>query len=1001
MLTSSPSQELSNINNNTGINKVLYTTHDIINNHHSIQDNIENSASTVSDTVDDIVIVAYPEYKEDVRQLLIQHSDNCDECIQSPLEETHYFNDTTNLYFKATEAQIRAISKLDKVKSAVSKKEIQQNIKLAYDRHLFPGIGKNLTGTSLLTKIIDRNTSFDPITSKNGGTFVVNASAAMIPSDISNYCLALSTYINLSSSNYGLYSHDSPFIANTINFPNTAGINLSSYNIGENVDVIVIDSGIDPNHPEFLNANGSTRVVLQNWTTFKDDLGNTIQPTQSASYYSDPYGHGTFCASIIGGNTCGWAPGCSIYSLKSVDAGADSFSVINALKLVRAFILDKKEKNINRPTIINNSWGYSAYSLFKNMLQDINLTNRETGNTDRTYGGNNIVVEAINSLIDDIISVGGIIVTAAGNNNDYIIPVSEQIDHTYFLIPYGYSYIDFPRSGYIDNTKAIENIRSNNLSSVYESSYRLGMCPDTLSAFNTQYESPVINVGCVYPEDSLGYISKNRRFTDKSGLVNRGIGELFIKSFYSNYGNGVDIFACGYNTIGATASSSIMNDQTRLTDYIGYNSGTSFACPQVVGSLVLYLNDHLSATGNECKQWLINNALSGRIAEFDNTNVEIAQSAKYYGSDFQNLTTYKLPTLKNYNDYFDEVYTAEGYNNISILNNLDISDKSYMTDFSFGSPYCENDNYIFIPQSHKYCFIVSVASSTVQERILTNIQYRLSSIMDYDLCYSSIDYYAVVNLRYEPTLRYNVDIDDCNFFYSNPNFVPVRINAYKKTSTGVVFLTSITHPYNTTGDLNLMPKLFVDGGVRTNQAFASYPFKPHGFGHPAGAVVDRRIHHKTPDLNDGEWSDAKNFNQIAYKNNTLIVGDTSTECVFIYKNNNDIFSLSQVISGVHIASGFVDTWSLTPDSRLHLFYQYKGGRIGHKIDISDDASYIAIPYSNVTKNSHLLSNRILSGVSPYSTQFNVWDAYFPGVVNIYKYNISTTRYEFLSSIIND
>ena len=101
MLTSSPSQELSNINNNTGINKVLYTTHDIINNHHSIQDNIENSASTVSDTVDDIVIVAYPEYKEDVRQLLIQHSDNCDECIQSPLEETHYFNDSPNLVLQS------------------------------------------------------------------------------------------------------------------------------------------------------------------------------------------------------------------------------------------------------------------------------------------------------------------------------------------------------------------------------------------------------------------------------------------------------------------------------------------------------------------------------------------------------------------------------------------------------------------------------------------------------------------------------------------------------------------------------------------------------------------------------------------------------------------------------------------------------------------------------------------------------------------------------------
>jgi serine protease AprX len=103
---------------------------------------------------------------------------------------------------------------------------------------------------------------------------------------------------------------------------------------GAGVTVAVIDSGINDNHPDLRNANGTSRVV------YHQDFTGTPTTNSSGGKY-DLYGHGTHVAGIIGGNGSlsggqyeGVAPAVSLVDLRALDqngAGTDS-TVIAAIQ---------------------------------------------------------------------------------------------------------------------------------------------------------------------------------------------------------------------------------------------------------------------------------------------------------------------------------------------------------------------------------------------------------------------------------------------------------------------------------------------------------------------------------------------------------------------------------------------------------------------------------------------------------------------------------------------
>lgn len=119
--------------------------------------------------------------------------------------------------------------------------------------------------------------------------------------------------------------------------PRNNTYNFANVTTGAGVHVYMLDSGVNPVHPEFLNPNGTTRV------------------TQDASFWfvdgNDCAQHGTPVASVIGGNTTGVAKDVRIHSVKVVDCygnGAYS-SVIAGIEWVN--------NNAIKPAIVNMSFG--------------------------------------------------------------------------------------------------------------------------------------------------------------------------------------------------------------------------------------------------------------------------------------------------------------------------------------------------------------------------------------------------------------------------------------------------------------------------------------------------------------------------------------------------------------------------------------------------------------------------------------------------------------------
>lgn len=89
---------------------------------------------------------------------------------------------------------------------------------------------------------------------------------------------------------------------------------------GQGVDVYVLDTGIRPDHPEFLGDPLVPTRVIGGVSFINDDKG-----------WADCNGHGTHCASTAGGRTVGVAPLVSLYGVRTLGCdGSGAFSGVLA-----------------------------------------------------------------------------------------------------------------------------------------------------------------------------------------------------------------------------------------------------------------------------------------------------------------------------------------------------------------------------------------------------------------------------------------------------------------------------------------------------------------------------------------------------------------------------------------------------------------------------------------------------------------------------------------------
>ena len=345
-----------------------------------------------------------------------------------------------------------------------------------------------------------------------------------------------------------------------------------TYNLdGTGVDIIVMDSGVNPGHPEFaVNADGTggSRVGDFNWASL--GVPGTASASSIGGYLGDSDGHGSHCAGIAAGNTCGWAPGAAIYSLRIFDGnnimGGGYLGAINsdiAFDIVKQFHLTKRAAGNMRPTICTNSWGYrSTYSgltstVYRGVTYPGSSTSSSRGQVNYLHP---YVVNYLDVSATSCSNAGVILVGAAGN---YL----HKID-----VPGGLDYDNY-YTGWYGTTY-----------------YHRGSSPTRADGF--------INVGAI----------------DNSTAEQ--------KVYFSETGPRVDVYSAGTSIMSALSFnySSTVADPRNSAYRLGKISGTSMACPQVTGVLATVLQARPNMTPAEARQFLIDSSVKNALVEGSDTS---------------------------------------------------------------------------------------------------------------------------------------------------------------------------------------------------------------------------------------------------------------------------------------------------------------------------------------------------------------------------------------------
>jgi hypothetical protein len=354
---------------------------------------------------------------------------------------------------------------------------------------------------------------------------------------------------------------------------------------GKNVDVVVVDAHINPNHPEFavnVDGTGGSRVNQYNWFSLSGIVG--VGTVGAYDYTDISSNHGTHVAGTVAGNTQGWARDANIYNMEFDYAGANSPASweLYIFDYLRAF---HKNKAINpvtgkrNPTITNHSWGYSYGNILLSSINGVTYRGAYTDISAMADPDKKVALEskgvpvpggsylyrmpytyaALNADVIDAIADGVIVVAAAGNSYWNSAYASGE-DYNNSINVSGFTYI------------------------------------------HSQGSSPAVAPGVIV----VGNVSSlNAEYKNNS----------------SNFGNRVDIWAPGtdivsavYNTTAAAEFGiTLVNDPRSASYKLGSISGTSMASPQVCGLLACYAEQNQNLDSSEALTYLITHSKKNHV----------------------------------------------------------------------------------------------------------------------------------------------------------------------------------------------------------------------------------------------------------------------------------------------------------------------------------------------------------------------------------------------------
>lgn len=394
---------------------------------------------------------------------------------------------------------------------------------------------------------------------------------------------------------------------------------------GTGVDFVVQDSGIDPDHPEFQDANGVSRVQQIDWFSGSGIGGES----QDDNFYTDYDGHGTHCASTAVGKTFGWGKNARVYSQKlaGLEGAGDpnsGISIANAFDTIRIWHNNKAvdpNTGFKRPTVINMSWGYG--------------TTRFGDPTDGTYRGTAWTYGVDYTTRADLEANTGVPrnrITSGG------IPVAVRLS---IRVPS----VDAEIEDMIDDGIHVCIAAGNNYQKID-------------SGAGSDYAN-VVNFGgnVSYHQGSSPYSTRAFMVASVDSFVNASNEEK--PSVFSSRGPGCTIWAPGSNIMAGTSRN---YDNTKFSpiEYFGDSnhfqmsiSGTSMATPQVAGVCCLHLQVFPDLSPEQLQQRILGDtqnamATTGSDTDYDDVeNTLLGQTRQFLYSKYNQENPWTLTGPSN------------------------------------------------------------------------------------------------------------------------------------------------------------------------------------------------------------------------------------------------------------------------------------------------------------------------------------------------------------------
>lgn len=360
---------------------------------------------------------------------------------------------------------------------------------------------------------------------------------------------------------------------------------------GSSIDIVIMDTGIKADHPEFNDDNGVSRVQQIDWyATVGGAYTGTSMP---AGFYTDTSGHGTHVAGIAAGRTFGWAKNAKIYVMNNMGDAGQTISALEGFDLIKQFHINKPidpALGFKRPTVVNMSWGVSAYLMSSASPYDpyaghsIYTGYQIWGGSYRgtswsgytlhtEYGmkGLNVGTYANGS------ATASVLYQIPGYSTSYDAACADLIAAGIHLVhASGNEGAKFDVSGGVDYNNYV-----NIVSAVVSGAPVL--TPIYYNRPSSPWAAGTLNVGSV-------------EITPYSSTLEQ-------RASYSCYGTGVDIYAPGGGIVSAFHSAGTAYPENS-SYYQKNDSGTSMSSPQVAGMLALFLQQNPGATPAVGKKWL-------------------------------------------------------------------------------------------------------------------------------------------------------------------------------------------------------------------------------------------------------------------------------------------------------------------------------------------------------------------------------------------------------------